>query len=247
MCFGLANVPTKGPALLVGNHTILGLLDPPILYLELHDKLGIFPHALGDHAHFKIPLWRELLARVGVVDGNRESCARLMEEGAHILVFPGGGREVAKRRGEKYRLLWKDRVGFARMAIRHRCPIVPFAAVGAEESYDILVDGDDLMASPFGAIIRALKLREDILMPLVKGIGPTPLPRPERYYFKFARPISTRKYKGAFEDNAACAEVRDRAKAAIERNLAWLLRYREKDPDRELGHRVARSLGRSKP
>jgi hypothetical protein len=34
-----------------------------------------------------------------------------------VLVYPGGGREVAKRKGEKYQLLWKERVGFARLAI----------------------------------------------------------------------------------------------------------------------------------
>jgi len=57
-----------------------------------------------------------------------------MGERATVLVFPGGAPEVNKRRGEKYQLMWKERIGFARLAIQYSYPIVPFAAVGAEES-----------------------------------------------------------------------------------------------------------------
>jgi hypothetical protein len=42
---------------------------------------------------------------------------------------PGGAGEVFKGRGQDYKLLWKERLGFARMAIEFGYPIVPFAAV----------------------------------------------------------------------------------------------------------------------
>ena len=57
-----------------------------------------------------------------------------MGERATVLVFPRRRPEVNKRRGEKYQLMWKERIGFARLAIQYSYPIVPFAAVGAEES-----------------------------------------------------------------------------------------------------------------
>ena len=50
-----------------------------------------------------------------------------------MLVFPGSGREVTKRKGEAYKVIWKERTGFARMAIEHGYPITPFASVGPEE------------------------------------------------------------------------------------------------------------------
>ena len=65
-----------------------------------------------------------------------------------ILVYPGGGREVAKRKGESYKLIWKERMGFARLAIEHGYTIVPFAAVGAEEAVDIVLDGDNPLMAP---------------------------------------------------------------------------------------------------
>jgi 1-acyl-sn-glycerol-3-phosphate acyltransferase len=61
-----------------------------------------------------------------------------MEDGRSILVFPGGGREVTKRRGEKYRLIWGERMGFARMAIECGYPIVPVAsAAGTPPGWDL--------------------------------------------------------------------------------------------------------------
>ena len=75
------------------------------------------------------------------MEGTPENCAQLMRQGESILVFPGGSREVFKRKGEQYRLMWKERLGFARLAMAYRCTIVPFAAVGADDCYDIVFDG----------------------------------------------------------------------------------------------------------
>jgi hypothetical protein len=40
-----------------------------------------------------------------------------MRDHQTILVFPSGSREVFKRRGQQYQLLWRERMGFARLAI----------------------------------------------------------------------------------------------------------------------------------
>jgi hypothetical protein len=42
---------------------------------------------------------------MGVVLGTPEGCAELMVCGESIPVFPGGGREVCKRKGEKCELI----------------------------------------------------------------------------------------------------------------------------------------------
>src|SRR5512144_2637637 len=126
---GLEHVPTDRPVLAVANHTLMGVLDVPLLVIGLHDLKGVFLRALGDHLHFQVPLWRDLLIRFGTVEGTRENCHALMRAGESILVFPGGGREVFKHHGEKYRLIWKERAGFVRLAVEHGYAIVPLAAV----------------------------------------------------------------------------------------------------------------------
>jgi len=179
------------------------------------------------------------------VDGTRENCARLMRARQSILVFPGGGREVAKRKGEKYKLIWKNRTGFARMAIRYGCPIVPFAAVGAEEAFDILLDADDLMASPLGAILDRLGVRRDVILPIAKGIGPTPLPRPERLYFYFGAPIDTQRYQRRYQDDTACFALRNDVERAVRGGIRLLRAEQRRDPERHLVPRLIKQLRRA--
>ncbi len=130
-----------------------------------------------------------------------------MQAGEAILVFPGGAREVSKRKGEKYRLVWGNRLGFARLAIEHACTVVPFCCVGVEDAFDIVLDADEIMASRFGRVLARLGLRRDLVWPIVKGIGPTPLPRPERQYFRFMPPIETSSYQRQAQDAGRCADL----------------------------------------
>jgi 1-acyl-sn-glycerol-3-phosphate acyltransferase len=188
---------------------------------------------VGDHVHFGIPGWRALLEAYGTIDGTRERCHELMRTGESILVFPGGAREVFKRRGERYRLLWDGRTGFARLAIEHGYPIVPFAAVGAEECYDILVDAGDLRR--LIPVLRRIP-RSDEAPPLVRGLGPTLLPRPQRFYFHFGTPVETRHLAGL--EDRACGLVRDQVRAAVETGIAFLRRQREGDPQRSFVQRL---------
>lgn len=240
--YGIHNIPRGRPCMFVGNHTLFSL-DAPMLISELYRKCGIVIRSLGDHVHFKIPLWRDLLTKFGVIDGTRENCATLMAAGESVLVFPGGAREVFKHKGEKYQLLWRERLGFARMAIQHRYPIVPFAAVGAEDAWDIVLDGDALLPDAARPLLERLGLRTDTLIPFVKGIGLTPLPRPERLYFSFGRRIETHRYNGRQTDSA-CIAVRDRTKQAIENGIASLLTKRRRDPERELLPRLLKQVER---
>jgi hypothetical protein len=168
-----------------------------------------------------------------------------MRAGESILVFPGGAREVFKHKGEQYHLIWKNRTGFAALAIAHHYPIVPFAAVGAEECYDILVDSDEMRHSPLGPVLEWLTPRADELPPIVAGIGP--LPRPQRFYFRFEAPIETRGWMDRADDQGACLEVRAEVARAIERGIKFLQRARRRDPEATLVTRLVRQLGGQTP
>lgn len=241
--YGLEHIPADGAVLLVGNHTIFGMLDLPLMFEEIHQVRGRFVRGLADNAHFAIPGWRDMLRNAGAVRGTRENCRVLLDAGEAVLVYPGGGREVAKRKGEKYQLLWKQRTGFARLAIEAGCPIVPFAAVGAEDSYDILLDADNPVLSPVRRVVERLGGRWELTPPIARGLGPTPLPRPQRLYFAFGNPIDTRAWAGGHEDEHALGAVRDQARHAVEDRIAFLLAERAQDPDRDLPG-VLRTCGR---
>jgi 1-acyl-sn-glycerol-3-phosphate acyltransferase len=243
--FGIENVPREGPVLLVGNHTLLGVLDTPILFSELRRRRGVFPRSLGDHLHFRVPVWREILRRFGAVDGTPENARALLAAREPVLVFPGGGREVAKRHGERHRLIWQRRAGFARLAIETGVPIVSFAAIGAEDMLDVWFDADELLASPFGSLLRGFH-RKDALFPLVRGIGPTPLPRPARLYFRFAQALDPRAFFSTDDPMGGAWALREAVRAQVEQDMARLLEIQARDPDRHgrpriLTERLARA------
>lgn len=233
--YGIERLP-EGGALLVGNHTIYGFLDLPFMIAELWKRRRISVRGLGEHAHYAIPVWRNLLEFCGMVRGTRENLRVLMREHEYIIVFPGGAGEVFKHRGEKYRLLWKERMGFARLAIEYGYPIVPFAAVGAEEMLEIVADNRTPVVAQISNLMK--RLLGIPLPPIVRGVGPTLLPRPERLYFWFGEPIDTTHFATRHNDADAARAVRDETRQAIEAGIEFLLAERDADPNRGLAARL---------
>lgn len=235
--FGLEHVAPDQPALYVGNHTIYGGLDVPLLYTELRECKGIILRGLGDSLHFKIPGWGELMTNNGVVEGTPENCHRLMDAGEHIMVFPGGAREAAKRKEEKYRLTWKTRTGFARIAMAHGYPIIPVAALGADDTFDIHIDAYDVKSSWLGRNLmrskawRSLTRNGDLIPPFSTGIGPTPIPRPERFYFSFGEPIPTAHLKTDAFNKEQQWQVRKQVMNALNNELERLKTLRDQDAE----------------
>ena len=140
-----------------------------------------------------------------------------------------------RRKGEAYRLVWKQRTGFARLAIEHGYDIIPFGSVGPDEAYDILLDANDVMATPLWQwLVRrygvdAKTRGGDMIPPLVRGIGPTLIPRPQRYYFGFGQRIPTRRLKGRAGDPKTLWALREKVARAVEAQIEKLLVYREED------------------
>jgi 1-acyl-sn-glycerol-3-phosphate acyltransferase len=220
------------PTMFVGNHTLYGFQDVPHILFELYRVHGIFPRGLGDRAHFVVPVWRDLLTAFGCVNGTRENCSALMRAGQHVMVFPGGGREVFKRKNEAYRLMWKERIGFVQLAAAFGYRIVPFASLGADESLHIVLDARDIMSSPIGKLLKATGIADkhlrggEELPPLVRGLGLTWIPQPEQFFVSFGPPISTSRYRRRTEDVAAMHELRAKAASSIEAHLGFLHRMR---------------------
>jgi len=236
---GFEHLPADGRYLLVGNHTTLGLFDVPFLVLDIHRRTGVLVRSLGDRQHFRVPVWRDLLARMGTVNGTRENTRRLLAAGEPVLVFPGGGREVARRRADHYPLVWRERIGFARMALEFGYPVVPFSMIGVDDMWDVLADADDALYAPARALAARLDIDPEMLWPIVRGLGPTPLPRPQRIYVRIGAPIDAAAFGTSWEDVDGARALRDAVRAAVRRGIADLQAERERDPARRLVPRLA--------
>ena len=230
---GLENLPADGRFLLVGNHTQSGPETYLIPYV-VRRAIGTLVRPLADRriAQMGGPAG-DMLAACGAVVGAPETARELMTHNQTILVFPGGGPEIAKFKGEEYKLRWQERDGFARLSVENSYPIVPAALVGGDDVYRSLNSRDGAWGRISQAVGEKMSGRSDMAMPLMRGIGPTLIPRPQRMYLRFAAPIDTVKPARVAEDRWV-ATVRQRTKDSLEQALAGLLEVRADDPYREL-------------
>ncbi|KAG0579258.1 hypothetical protein KC19_4G086100 [Ceratodon purpureus] len=207
----------KRPILFVGNHTMFGIYDSPILVYELY-KRGFRLRGLAHPGHWTGGVGH-IFERYGNVKATKFSAYKLLKDGEDVLLFPGGSREVCKRKGEEYKLIWKETVDFVRMASRLNAIIVPFGILGADDAYKILYDGDDILNSPLGPLVKAIYKRFDIetvdsiypvtALPVLGTPSLIPLPSVERIYIHFSEPVDTQQYNCNLRDSQ---EVRIHAK-----------------------------------
>lgn len=231
---GLETLPADGRFLLVGNHTqFIGgevLLVPHFV----RRALGRRVRPLADRRFATKPgFGHDVMTAYGGVVGDPQTARELMLHNETILVFPGGGREIAKFKGEEYQLNWRGRSGFARIAVENDYPIVPVGLVGGDDVYKSLVTRDSRLGRLSRAISTRMTGEADMAMPLMRGVGPTFVPRPQRMYLRFGEPIQTTKPKNASTEDWV-ASVRNSTQQSLETILSELLTIRADDPCREL-------------
>jgi hypothetical protein len=74
--------------------------------------------------------------------------------------------------------------------------------------------------------------------PIVRGIGLTPIPRPERQYYWFGEPIDTTAVKGRDTDETTVWRIPEATKAAVENGIAFLREEQKNDPNRSVIKRL---------
>ena len=231
---GLENLPADGRFLLVGNHT--AFIGGEVLLIPhfVRRAIGARVRPLADRRFgTKAGFGHDVMTAYGGVVGDPATARELMRHNETILVFPGGGREIAKFKGEEYTLRWDGRSGFARIAAENGYPIVPVGLVGGDDVYKSLVSRDSALGRLSQTVSARLSGHADMAMPLMRGVGPTLIPRPQRMYLGFGEPIDTTKPKRVSAQNWV-ASVRDDTRRSLETILTELLAVRAGDPFREL-------------
>lgn len=175
-------------------------------------------YALAHRLLALVPLGNRLLNHFGAVRGTRENCGKLMQEGAYILLYPGGAREVFKAPEHQYKLLWEGREGFARLALEEGCTIVPMAVVGHEDHLSHAIDwrqylDPDQLKDAFKA---------EFIPPLPRWGKASPL---GEHYIEFLRPILSEKI--AEPSQKESRELKERVERNLQRLITRLVRKRE--------------------
>lgn len=131
--FGLQSVPA-GRALLVANHAGQLPFDAAMLSaaMLLEAEPPRVARGMGEYWIPKLPWISVVAARTGALVGTPENCVAMLEAEECVMVFPEGVRGINKVFADRYELK-RFGVGFMRLALETKSPIVPVGIVGSEE------------------------------------------------------------------------------------------------------------------
>ncbi len=117
--FGADNVPPRGRAMLVGNHSGGVALDGVMVIASTFFELNPPRLAQGMVEKFlsKVPFLSWFNRRIGQFTGLPEHCIRLLEDERLLMVFPEGARGTAKLYRERDSLV-SFGTGFVRLALQ---------------------------------------------------------------------------------------------------------------------------------
>lgn len=130
---GIENVPAKGRALIVPNHSGVTALDAVMIGNEIHRSLNRIPRILAHPLWFVGPHIRILARRMGLEEADKTAGERLLHKGNCVMIFPEGVDGNFKPTADRYKLR-EFRRGFVRMAMATGAPIIPVVVIGAEET-----------------------------------------------------------------------------------------------------------------
>jgi 1-acyl-sn-glycerol-3-phosphate acyltransferase len=128
---GIENIPARGRAMLVGNHSGGVALDALMVITSAFFDMNPPRLAQGMIEKFinRVPLASLWASRTGQFTGIPEHAIRLLEDDRLVLVFPEGARGTAKLFKERYSLV-DFGTGFIRLALKTQTPIIPFGFLG---------------------------------------------------------------------------------------------------------------------
>jgi 1-acyl-sn-glycerol-3-phosphate acyltransferase len=133
--YGLDNVPDRGRAMVVGNHSGGVALDGGMIIasLMLDKAQPRLAQGMAEIFLNSTPFVSTILSRVGQFTGLPEHAVRLLEDDRLLMVFPEGARGTAKLYPERNSLVGFG-TGFIRLALQTGTPIVPTAFIGGGEA-----------------------------------------------------------------------------------------------------------------
>ncbi|CAE7942487.1 unnamed protein product, partial [Symbiodinium sp. KB8] len=160
----------ENPILFVGNHQLFSL-DGIFLvdeFLREQRRLVtamVYPPLLNEVSPlaplpYPFPGSRQLFEKFKVMPTSARNLLRALRPNrtgaGAALLFPGGAREVFKRKGEEYQLFWPPQPEFIRIAAKANATIIPFSGIGSDELLGIsprffagtVLDSSELLNMP---------------------------------------------------------------------------------------------------
>lgn len=219
---GIENIPTEGRALLAANHSGQlpwdGLMIGTAVLSEQPAQRLV--RTLYDSFTPRVPFASAWLTRMGQALATVENGTRMLAQEELVAVFPEGYQGTGKPFKDRYKLARFDQVGFVKMALDTRAPIIPVSVVGAEEtniSLAKLSTRSGAAGLPYFPI--------SLTFPWLGLLGFAPLPT--KWYIDFGEPIAVDGYGPEAADNLVLiSQLTDQVRHSVQDMLQGRLAQR---------------------
>src|SRR3954447_8191408 len=225
---GLEKIPAEGPVLLVGNHSGGNLTpDTTVLTLAFATYFGVERrfYQLAHNLVVSMP-WLGFLRKYGTVAASPQNAELALEQGAVLLVYPGGDYEVHRPSWESAKVDFGRRKGWIRLALQKGVPIVPVVSLGGQETALFLSRGEWLAKLlRIDKMFRLKVLPISIAPPWGLNIGDMlgHLPMPAKIRVRVLDPVHVRE---EFGDEPDLDQVYDHVLARMQAALDHMARDR---------------------
>src|SRR3954467_673346 len=219
---GLEKIPAEGPVLLVGNHSGGNLTpDTTVFTLAFVTYFGVERrfYQLAHNLVLSMP-GLGFLRKYGTVAASPQNAELALDQGAALLVYPGGDYAVHPPPWETAKVDFGRRKGWIRLAAEKRVPIVPVVSLGGQETALFLSRGERLSKLlRLDKMFRLKVLPISLALPWGLNVGDKGghLPLPAKIRVRVLDPVHLREEFGEEPDlDAVYDHVLSRMQASLD-------------------------------
>jgi 1-acyl-sn-glycerol-3-phosphate acyltransferase len=165
---------------------------------------------------------------MGVLPATADSISAALAAGEDVALWPGGERDSLRPWTKRDQAVLAGRMGFVRLAIRSRVPIVPISTVGGPDSMPVLATGRRLAKAFQLDKVARLKMFP-IALQFPWGLSPALLPEiplPTKIRTAFQDPIVPEDDPARADDKEYVESVYDQVCGSIQSGMDELVRRR---------------------
>lgn len=199
---GVENLPKRGCALIIPNHSGVSGFDAMVLHHEITRACGRYPRVLTHHLWFLTKTTAIPAQRLGFIEASMENGVKCLNKNQLVVLFPEGEYGNFKPSSKAYQLQEFKR-GFVRMALATGAPIVPTLVIGAEETHVNL------------SRLKLTKFLRGVILPLPLNV----LPLPSKWKIIFMEPVQFPYDASASTDRDLVKELADELQDKMQERL----------------------------
>lgn len=199
---GGENLPKRGRALIVPNHSGVSGFDAMVLHHEITRACRRYPRVLTHHLWFLTKTTSIPAQRLGFIEATLENGMKCLNKNQLVVLFPEGEYGNFKPSSRAYQLQEFKR-GFIRMALLTGSPVVPTLIIGAEETHVNL------------SRLKLTKFLRGVILPLPLNM----IPLPSKWKIIFMEPVQFPYDASSADDRELVKELADELQEKMQERL----------------------------